>query len=44
MSYLFAAYAVFWGASFVFLLTMSSKLRQLEQQIQALKRALQKGQ
>jgi CcmD family protein len=42
MGYLFAAYAVFWGLSFLFLLRMSSKQRQLEQQLRDLKSALER--
>ena len=42
MGYLFAAYAVFWGLSFLFLLSMSSQQRRLEQQLRELKRVLGK--
>jgi CcmD family protein len=42
MTYLFAAYAVFWGLSFLFLLSMSSKQRQLERQLRELKNALER--
>jgi CcmD family protein len=42
LSYLFAAYAVFWGLTFLFVLNLTSRLRRLEREIEALKQALER--
>ena len=41
MSYLFAAYAVFWGLTFVYVYSIGSRQKSLEREIDALRRALQ---
>ena len=41
MSYLFAAYAVFWTLTFVFVFSISSRQKRLEKEIEALKRERQ---
>ena len=40
MGYLFAAYAVFWGLTFVYVFTIASRQKRLENEIEALRRAL----
>jgi CcmD family protein len=42
MIYLFAAYAVFWALTFVFLFTIASRQKRLENQIEALRSALER--
>ena len=37
MGYLFAAYAVFWALTFIFVFTIASRQRRLEEEIEALK-------
>jgi len=44
MNYLFAAYAVFWGLTFLFVLNLTSRLRRLEREIEALRQALESEQ
>jgi CcmD family protein len=43
MGYLFAAYAVFWALTFIFVLSIASRQKRLEKEIEALRRALEKG-
>jgi len=40
MSYLVAAYAVFWGLTFVYVFSIANRQRSLMREIEALKRAL----
>lgn len=40
MWYLCAAYAVFWALTFVYVLTIASRQKRLEQEINALSRSL----
>jgi CcmD family protein len=40
MGYLFAAYAVFWGFTFVLVLSIANRQKNLAREIKALKRAL----
>ena len=40
MSYLFAAYAVIWLALFAYLMSLSSKQKKLNQEIETLKKIL----
>ncbi|MGB3903850.1 MAG: CcmD family protein [Anaerolineae bacterium] len=40
MGYLFAAYAVFWGLTFAYVFTIASRQKRLENEIEALRRAL----
>jgi len=40
MSYLFAAYAVFWALTFLFVFSIASRQKRLEREVEALKRAL----
>jgi len=40
MVYLFAAYAVFWAITFIFVFSIASRQKRLEKEIEALKRAL----
>jgi CcmD family protein len=40
MSYLFAAYAVFWALTFLFVFSIASRQSRLEKEIEALRRAL----
>ncbi len=40
MWYLFAAYAVFWALTFVYVFTIASRQKRLEQEIDALSRSL----
>jgi CcmD family protein len=42
MSYLFAAYALFWALSFAFIFRIASRQRQLERDVEGLKRALER--
>jgi CcmD family protein len=42
MEYLFAAYAVFWALTFIFLFTIASRQKRLENQIEALRGALER--
>jgi CcmD family protein len=39
--YLFAAYAVFWVVTFVFVFSMSRRQKRLQREIEALRRALE---
>ena len=41
MSYLFAAYAVFWALTFLYVFRMASKQKSLEKEIEALRRAVE---
>jgi len=43
MSYLFAAYAVFWGLTFAYVFSIASRQKRLENEIKALRQGL-KGQ
>ena len=40
MGYLVAAYAVFWGLTFVYVFSIASRQRNLAREIEALKRTL----
>jgi CcmD family protein len=40
MGYLLAAYAVFWGLTFAYVFTIASRQKRLENEIEALRRAL----
>ena len=40
MGYLFAAYAVFWGFTFVYVFSIGNRQRNLAREIETLKRAL----
>lgn len=40
MGYLFAAYAVFWGLTFVYVFSIAYRQRNLTREIETLKRAL----
>jgi CcmD family protein len=40
MSYLFAAYAVFWALTFLYVLRIASRQASMEKEIEALRRAL----
>jgi CcmD family protein len=40
MGYLVAAYAVFWGLTFVYVFSIANRQRNLAREIKALKRAL----
>jgi CcmD family protein len=42
MGYLFAAYAVFWALTFVFVFSIASRQKRLEKEIEALRRALER--
>jgi CcmD family protein len=42
MTYLFAAYAVFWALTFAFLLRIHARQSQLARQLAALRRALER--
>jgi CcmD family protein len=42
MGYVFAAYAVFWGLTFILVVAMASKQKRLEKEIEALRRAVEK--
>jgi CcmD family protein len=42
MSYLFAAYAIFWAMSFAFLFRIASRQKQLEKDIEGLRKALER--
>ena len=41
MVYLFAAYAVFWVLTFIYIFSIASRQKRLEKEIEALRRALQ---
>jgi CcmD family protein len=41
MSYLFAAYAVFWGLTFVYVYSIGSRQKSLEKEIEALRKSLE---
>jgi CcmD family protein len=41
MSYLFAAYAVFWALTFIYVFSIASRQKSLEKEIEALRRALE---
>lgn len=42
MGYLFAAYAVFWALTFIFVFTIASRQKRLQKEIEALKKALER--
>lgn len=42
MGYLFAAYAIFWAITFIFVFTTASRQKRLQKEIEALKEALDK--
>jgi CcmD family protein len=42
MGYLFAAYAVFWALTFIFVFSIASRQKRLEKEIEALRRALER--
>ena len=42
MSYLFAAYAAFWALTFIYVFSIASRQKNLEKEIEALRRALEK--
>jgi len=44
MVYLFAAYAVFWVLTFVYVFTIASRQKRLENQIEALRSSLDREQ
>jgi CcmD family protein len=41
MTYLFAAYAVFWGLTFAYVFTIASRQKRLENEIRALRQGIQ---
>lgn len=41
MNYLFAAYAVFWAVTFIFVFSLTRRQRHLEQELEFLKRTLE---
>jgi CcmD family protein len=41
MTYLFAAYAVFWGLTFAYVFTIASRQKRLENEIRALRQSLE---
>ncbi|HUW94986.1 MAG TPA: CcmD family protein [Anaerolineae bacterium] len=41
MTYLFAAYAVFWGLTFAYVFTIASRQKRLENEIKALRQSIQ---
>jgi CcmD family protein len=41
MTYLFAAYAVFWGLTFAYVFTIASRQKRLEHEIKALRESIQ---
>ena len=41
MGYLFAAYAVFWGFTFIYVFSMANRQKNLAREIEALKRAIE---
>jgi CcmD family protein len=41
MSYLFTAYAVFWALTFVYVFTIASRQKRLENEIMALRQSLE---
>jgi len=42
MGYLFAAYAVFWALTFIFVFSIACRQKRLEKEIEALRRALER--
>jgi CcmD family protein len=42
MTYLFAAYAVFWGLTFAYVFTIASRQKRLENEIRALRQSLER--
>jgi CcmD family protein len=42
MSYLFAAFAMFWAVGFAFVFRIASRQKQLERDVESLKRALER--
>jgi CcmD family protein len=42
MGYLFAAYAVFWALTFIFVFSIASRQKRLEKEIEALRRTLER--
>ena len=40
MGYLFAAYAVFWGLTFIYVFSVANRQRRLAREIEALKKAV----
>jgi CcmD family protein len=42
MTYLFAAYAVFWGFTFAYIFTIASRQKRLEREIETLSASLTK--
>jgi len=42
MVYLFAAYAVFWGLTFVYVFTIASRQKRLQEELGTLRRALER--
>lgn len=43
MVYLFAAYAVFWALTFAYVFSINSRQKRLQNEIEALRRTLEKG-
>jgi len=41
MTYLFAAYAVFWGLTFAYVFTIASRQKRLENEIKDLRQSIQ---
>jgi len=41
MTYLFAAYAVFWGLTFAYVFTIASRQKRLENEIKAIRQSIQ---
>lgn len=44
MGYLFAAYAVFWALTFVYVFTVASRQKRLEREVEALSKSLTRDQ
>jgi CcmD family protein len=42
MVYLFAAYAVFWALTFVYVFTIASRQKRLQEELETLRRALER--
>lgn len=42
MVYLFAAYAVFWASTFVYVFTIASRQKRLQEELETLRRALER--
>jgi CcmD family protein len=42
MTYLFAAYAVFWGLTIAYVFTIASRQKRLENEIRALRQSLER--